>query len=630
MVSSGYTRSASLASSSYDGGSTAVNRVLASYGNVFTSIANLYTPTSIKSLLNHCEHFAVMDPLIHAALTKMSAYPVTDLLYQAKEPHLNEFYQSLFDDIIDIRRVEIEALLDYYTYGNTFLTIQFPFRKMVTCQHCGENTPVNRTKFRWMDFKFDYECPKCKQTSRSPGWDRYLKELNETKIIRLNPKYVDLDYNPVTEKSTYFFTLPPMVQNAIYIGRRDVVTEIPQAYITAVSKNKRLQFRSGYVFHMKMPSISRLDAGWGVPLISAVFELAFYYRILKKAQEAVAMEHIIPFRVVFPQTASGENPYKQINLVDWTDIVQSHIAKWRKDPNHIATLAYPLGYQSIGGQGRALMLHNEMRLVADQILAGMGVPQEFVFGGLSYSGSSVSLRMLENTMLGARRDLHKFLRWLVSFIAAYKKVPEIPIKMKDFKMADDLQRAAFDFQLAQAKLISEESVVSSRDYDYGEEQARIKRETENKSELQEMLATQGAEIQGKAQLISTKYQVQAQAMMPQPMPPQQGPDGMMPPDQGGMPPEGGMVPEGGMQEPPFVMPPDPQKQMAEAEEIAAHLVSTPEINRIESLERFRADRPDIYPMILQKLQEQQRRSIGIGDPLPEQRPPRRGPEDQLI
>ena len=69
----------------------------------------------------------------------------------------------------------------------------------------------------------------------------------------------------------------------------------------------------------------------------------------------------------------------------------------------------PLGTQTIGGQGRALILHQEYRIWSEQIIAGMGVPPEFVFGGVQYSGTNLTMFQLHNKFLSYIEDLKELI-----------------------------------------------------------------------------------------------------------------------------------------------------------------------------------------------------------------------------
>ena len=145
------------------------------------------------------------------------------------------------------------------------------------------------------------------------------------------------------------------------------------------------------------------------------------------------------------------------------------VATHNSDNNYIPILPLPIGQETIGGDGRALLLSQEIRVWSEHIVAGMGVPNELIFGGLSYSGSNVSLRMLENMFLGYLSDQLSLLRWVIDRTASYLSWPKVGARFKPFKMADDLQRKAYLFQLNQAGKMSDESLLADADYDSAKE-----------------------------------------------------------------------------------------------------------------------------------------------------------------
>jgi hypothetical protein len=141
----------------------------------------------------------------------------------------------------------------------------------------------------------------------------------------------------------------------------------------------------------------------------------------------------------------------------------------------------------------------------------MGVPVELVLGGLSWSGSNVSLRMLENQFLDRRSD---YLRLVTGFImpkiSAFMGWEGVPAHFKRFKMADDLQRSAFNLQLNQAGKISDRTLLEDTDWDSRLELERIDEERKVALESQRRQALGQTSIQGEAQMAMQKYQIRAQ------------------------------------------------------------------------------------------------------------------------
>jgi hypothetical protein len=269
-----------------------------------------------------------------------------------------------------------------------------------------------------------------------------------------------------------------------------------------------------------------------------VLKDTFYLQIMKKAQEAVLLEHIVPLRLLFPQAASGtSDPFTTVNLVDWRDHVATEIARWRLDHNYMPILPLPIGQQSVGGDGKALLLFNEMQALSEHIIMGLGVPREFLMGGLSYSGSNVSMRMLENAFISYVGRHRLMARWIMKMVAHYMDWPEVNIRFKPFKMADDLQRKAYLFQLNQAGKISDETLLADADLDQTEEDEIMIAETDKRLEATKKQQLAMAEVQGEQQVIMMKMQAKAQESMAAA---QGGP--LAPGEPGG--PEGGAPPQG--------------------------------------------------------------------------------------
>ena len=187
------------------------------------------------------------------------------------------------------------------------------------------------------------------------------------------------------------------------------------------------------------------------------------------------------------------------------------VATHNSDNNYIPILPLPIGQQTIGGDGRALLLSQEIRVWSEHIIAGMGVPTELIFGGLSYSGSNVSLRMLENMFLGYLSDQLALLRWVIKRTASYLGWSEVGARFKPFKMADDLQRKAYLFQLNQAGKISDESLCSDADYDSAKEDKIMENEATRRIGAMKKQRLLQAEMEGEAQLVQQKWINKAQA-----------------------------------------------------------------------------------------------------------------------
>lgn len=645
----------------------AVGKPESFYPSPFFDVAQNYIPKTIKACFDWCSYYQLTNPLISAVTSKLATYPITDLIYEDDNKGVTSLYKGLFEDNFLMRQFLIETNLDRYTYGNSFTSVSFPFTKVLVCNNCGSDYEARRASYKWKGFKFHLNCKSCGHVGAAKVKDEPIRSAEKIKLIRWNPKSITIKSNEVTGRKLYYYTMPQHLKNDIMLGKPEVIEVIPQAFIEALRKKKAILLENDKLFHSKRPSISRdpADNGWGAPLILPVLKDIFFLQVLRKAQEAVALEHIVPMRVMFPQiTTDGNNPYAQINLTDWQKEVEGQIKKWRVDNNHIPVMPVPVGYQMIGGQGRSLLLHQEIRIYNDQIIAGLGVPTGFFYGEAQYSGASVNLRALENEFLGNRQDMLRLVCFVRDKVASFLDLPKIPLRFKPFKMADDIQRASFDMNLANAGMISRRTFLESRDFNFENEQELIRKEGKKFAKQQRDNMVAQAESQGESMLIQTRYQVQAQflqqeaqAQMGPPPGAQQGPAQ----GQQGQPQQGQQQDQAQQQGPPQDQQqaqqqgPPPEQQadqqqatqggaeqqgqvpgvdqspvsqassgqmvdlFAQAKRLTSELKKMDEVDRYRALARLRASNPDIYMLVNNALTGS---GMSVMQALPEQRPPR--------
>jgi len=911
------------------------------YPSPFFDIGQTYLPATVKQMFRWCRYYFLVNPLINAVVSKMADYPITDIILDTEKQDLKDSWNEFLNGQLRYRPFQIEIGLDFFAYGNSLVSIFYPFVKMLRCTRCGFEKQASDAIYRFMNFEFHWQCEQCDHAGIAKVRDHYIKAPKGIRLLRWNPEDIDIRYNDISGEYEYYYSIPVQLKNDIIIGKKSAVESIPQLFIDALRLRKAVVFSRDNIYHFKRPTLAGKDRGWGTPLILPVLKDCYYLQILRKAQEAICLEHIVPLRMLFPQAGSatsdpfcvaldsfvetrdgikpagevqqgefmknhhgewepvkcildrpiqpGEKsyeftiaslsafpfkvseehpllavkrpvpsrgydgieepdfiqaqsiekgdfvcyprrrvtwdrleldlhdyhperafsatyvyrrlnqeaadiyeyleesgvpefkhrdkatfleehgwtdqnylnarnaftqsesidriprflpvtedlayliglyaaegspkdtgaslalnsaeedimdrvdstlagmgfqpghrytrehstqydigdvflggllvqlcgkgaankhlprliteapdhialravegvlagdgcsfntstcreglktvspqlavdvrtlllsfgliatvqkaipgpderaklPYYQVNLngsqadeycaliqgkapqigvsrcgfirgdyvylrvsarreapevktvrgfqmsrsksfcvvgvathnttvnlQDWHDQIAGEIRRWRADNSYIPILPLPIGQETIGGDGRALLLSQEIRVWSEHIVAGMGVPNEIIFGGLSYSGSNVSLRMLENMFLGYLSDQLSLLRWVIDRTASYLSWPKVGARFKPFKMADDLQRKAYLFQLNQAGKMSDESLLADADFDSAKEDKIMEMEASRRVSAMKKQRLLQAEMEGEAMLVTAKWQNKAQA-----------------------------------------------------------------------------------------------------------------------
>jgi hypothetical protein len=501
------------------------------------------------------------------------------------------------------------------------VSILYPFHKYLQCRMCGYKERIKRLKFRrqwdFKNFKYTLNCPRCSHLGNCKVKDEYYKSYRDIKLIRWNPSDLDIDFNPITREAEYAYNAPEKIRSKVLRKNRRYLEDLPSALISSMKTRRPFILTRENIFHFKAPtpSLESNDEGWGYPPILPALKDSFYLQIMKKSQEAIMLEHLVPLDVLFPaSTDANANPYQMINLADWKRRIEGEIVKWRWDPNHKPILPIPIGHQRIGGNGRAMMLTQEIRAWSEHIIAGMGVPQEFVFGGLSWSGSSVSLRMLENQLLTYRTMHEHFLEhFLIPNIARFMGWREVKVHMREFKMADDMQMKQMLMSLNQLRKISDKTLLSEFGKNSLDEARMIEQELLRSLNIQKLDTLYKAQIQGEAQQVQTKFQIKAQESMQKAQMKQQQEMA-----QAGM---GQQVPG---QEQPGQQQGEQQQGGVNVVELAdayaRKISSLDETAQAQVLQRMQGESPQLHDLVRQKMSTN---AAATQEPLPEQRPPRR-------
>lgn len=579
-----------------------IGRPESMYPSPFFDMARTFMPSTTRETFEWCAYFQQKNPLINAVTYKLAAYAITDLVYDAKNP-VADTYKNLYEDVLQMRTFIQEFNLDRYTFGNAFASVAFPISKILECVACGFKKLARDAAWKWKGNKFVLECSSCKHVASAKVKDETLQSASRIKLVRWNPRNITLKYNELTQETRYFYSMPLQTKNELRLGRRETLCETPQAFLDALDGNKLIELRPGTVFHARRAAISRdpSDSMWGAPIVLPVLQTVFLMQVLQKSQEVVAMEYVVPFRFLHPDVRTqGGDVYGNVSLVDWQKAIKEQVQQWKRDAGHIAVFPVPVGQQVMGGQGRSLLLHQELRIYGDMILGGMGVPPGFYYGEAQWNGANVNLRALENEFLSNRQDMQRLVDFITRRVSSGLAIEYCKHKFKPFKMADDLARAQFKFGLAREGYISRSSFLQDIDYDYEEENRLIEQEQATLAKRQQEQALAQAATQGLAGIAGANYQMVAQSQAAkqqqaaaQPAPGQAGP---------------------------------PQDQPDAASQIAA----MPEPQRHQVLSKLKLQNPSLYQAVAAVLSGQGQGSLPNGGTLPEQRSPRAGPARQQI
>jgi len=480
-----------------------------SYPDPFMDFASLTLPKSREKLYELCRIVAMTQPQIAAIVRKLAKYTITSVIFTSKEVANDEALQKrwgeYFDNEANILELAEGVGLDFFTYGNAYVLSHRPFQRVYICNHCKESHPAESRKllYNFSGESVVGKCPACKRSSKFEAKDLEIRSMKGFSMVRLNPADVQVKKNSLTGKRRYYCSPPGDLKSAVRGTKidRELIDETPWQFVMAALKRKRIEFKDGTLLHLMEPSPAGVDDEVGLPRILPALKLVYLDQVYKKSDEAAALERTLPLRFVFPQPSS-ESPLDKMPLAHFSRFLAMSLRRWRHDKNAVVPSSFPVGVSELGGDANTYNSAPMRNLTRSEIIGAMAVPEGFLSDGMTWSGGSVQLRMLENSLIGMMRALNRLCTYVETEIQAVSQLPACGAKMKNFRQLDDIQQLGMKMSLAQQRVISWKTVCDAMDLNFDEEQSKISQEDRS---LQDNAAERArAELRNQMEALKTQ------------------------------------------------------------------------------------------------------------------------------
>jgi hypothetical protein len=599
----------------------------------FCDIASLSMPESIQTALRWTEYVMNANGPYRQAVDRVVSYFITDIeIHDIGENTTGreekEKFRVFLEDTLSIKNTLHTIGLDYMSYGNSFTSLLVPFRRYLSCKKCGLEMPLDKVynspqcSFKWQDFQFHATCPKCKVTGEWRHIDRRSGDTDSMHVKRWSPHDIDILWDPYTDECSYVWKIPQDYRALIKQGHLHHLERASWEVIQAIKNEQNLMFDKGVIYHLKEDALAGMrNRGWGISRVLTNFRQAWYYQILHRYNEAIALDYVIPFRVITPAPRGGDaqssDPVHTINLSNFTARVQSMLRARRTDPARWNVLPFPVNYQALGGDASQLAPKDLLDQGLETLLKCIGMPVELFNGTLSFQAAPAALRLFEANWSHLPHNMNRFLTDLADHIAKVMSWEPVGAKLTRVTHADDLNRQMAKLQLMQGQMISKTTGLKSVGVDYEEETKRMLEEERIYAEEQERMQKEMEQAQQMKDLSQSPNMIggvgQAGA----------GATGMPAPQGGAPAPAGGGAPMGPGQPTPvdqFLMqrqnsgsiPRTPEDLQQQAQLIANQLLSLPEAQKDSELIKLKRGDATMHALVTSIIDDirQQARSQG--------------------
>lgn len=597
----------------------------------FCDIAALIMPQTMSDAFRWCERVYERMGVYRSAVKRIVAYFITELDIACEDRDERKKYEDYLNDELNIKGLLTDVGLDYQFTDNSFTSILVPIKRYLECgtEGCGLErtlTEVMRKseyKFVWRDYKFMANCPRCKCTTAWKRRDRRSGETPQLIVKRWNPHELEVIHDKYSGKCRYVWKIPEDYRRQVQNGDPLVLENAHWSIIEAVKDNRWILFDDGYIFHMRGHQLAgQENRGWGIPATLTNFGIAYYTQVLHKYNEALALDYVMPFRVITPSIKGGpmeQEPVYKLGVSNFVSRTNQMIKARRVDPTRWNVLPFPIEYQALGGDATTFMPKDLLEQAYDTMLNSIGCPIEFYRGTLSGqpSQSVAMLRIFEAHHQNFRDQLIRFLQFVVDGVSQRLRWEPVKVSMLKPRHADDIMRQQMQLQLGMNKQISQTTSLRAMDMDFTEEQRRM---LEEQQIVAELTADKQKEMdqQAAADQLPFNQPMGATTLLQQMQAGQQGGPGGAPMP-GGAPPGG--APGGGQ---PPGMPPGPMGQaaagtgvpsfnlgqastpeeyVASSQQIAQQLLPLDETTRKQQLAQLRQQDPVLQRMVIDSLEK---------------------------
>lgn len=545
--------------------------------NPFCDMASQYIPQDLDEIFELVELMYLTMPPFKAVSERLVRYFLTEIVVSGASDDERENYEDLFDK--KLHMIQQLALLgdDYKVYGNAFASVYFPFDRWLICPECGTEYHNKTLAYRFnpKDGSFECRCPKCGFKGAFRRDDRRNKsELDKVRIIHWNPKRISIRVHPISGETEYYYRLDQRFIDKVLEGDRFYLDTTPWALVRLCVKAGRgkpsyFRFNPDAIFHLKAGALSGLDIrGWGVPPLLTQFKLAYYIQTLRRYDEALAWDFIMPFRILSPASpanADGQDSLTLVSMAHFKSYIEDMVQKHRKDPTVVSVSPFPVNYQMVGGEAKQLSPKDNEAQAMTELMNATGYPQDLYAGSLSLQAAPVALRLMEKQENAMVDGFNAFLQDVADKVCRYFDWDPAEVELRSVTLADDLERKGLQLQAAAGMDVSKQTAYQPFGIDYMEEQKRI---------LSEQLELQKLQNKAKAE---TQTQQESEAMG------ESGGDGAA----------GGQL----------GLPSTPSDLVIQADSLAQNLLQQPEFTRRNQLRQIQMSNPALHAMVKQRLTE---------------------------
>lgn len=459
----------------------------AKFPSPFLDIASFMLPSSLKEALDLCTMFWLKHGTYRSAAQRIVRYFITEPEFTQDEDNRSSL-KSFLEKDFNVTKAAAAIGDDLLSCGMTASSVIFPFNRFLACPKCHQERFIDNISWEYQQDGFRAGCT-CGFRGVFKVVDRKSFDKERVVLQRWNPYELLLQRHPYSKRLSIQWDIPADIRQKTKAGDKFIVRDMPLEVLTTIKENKVLQFNPQFVFYEAEDTLASVDLkGYGLPRLMSNFAQAYYVQMLKRGNEALAQDYIVPFRLLSPaeMPVDGQNPWQgSVGSELVNQQISAMIDKHRRDPTTWNFSPIPMNYTAFGGEGQTMATPQLLEQGINELLNASGLPVELYKGTISAQAAPMGLRILQQSWPELASTYDKWLEFVVWQATRYMnwETPE-SIRFRPVTLADDLERRQLLLQLASANMVSKQTAYSVWGIDPKEEQEQILEEMRSEQEAQ--------------------------------------------------------------------------------------------------------------------------------------------------
>ena len=464
--------------------SSMAKSVGALYPDPWYTVSSTHDPQSIPHLMRMAERLLFNNPLLARAYRRVIAFLVTKLtIKDCSDEEKKKYIEFLYERVRIVAALHAAAY-DYLCYGNDFGSLKSPFIRYLMCRNCRKyQAPLEKVNYYFDKFKFYAKCPRCLVTGEWHRFEVYSQDQRKMQVRRWSPHEMEIKHIETTDERIFFWKLNPTIKERIRKGDPDYLKSTPWVEVECVQYNQWLRFNEDQIIHLRVePPAGWRTGGWGIPDCLAMKPELYQFQVMRKHNEAIVHEGIVPMKFISPQATSKVGVTGTPNIMDpsiatnlggnFMSSIQQALSLRRRDPYGIMVLPHGVNFQMLGGDAKNLVPRDLMDQTMDYLLNVAGVPVEFYKASFTTQGAPMALRMVQSSWSHLVDNLNLLLAFVMSRSSKILQTEPAKAELAKPSDVDDINRTMARLNLMQAGKVSDETGLETVGLDAEEEQDR--------------------------------------------------------------------------------------------------------------------------------------------------------------